>query len=622
MNTNRRAFLKNLWVSVGLGLGAKKIIEPAIEWVQWILTWKEIKLSIWDIVYGEWKTHLPADTHEALVKKISEELGCPESTIHAILKQERPTGQKTDFFIGKEFGQDSWKPTILFERHTFWQSLHDKWKELWLKWEIDFPTLIYRTIHHDWSLLSQKWYHKSGQFSYWNYSEQYKKLREVFSWWKKYAQIIADKTGLDAQKIQEAIEDSALMACSWWGWQVLGKNYSEFWYNSVRELVENASTVNGMAENFTRFVKRHKWLKHNGKLYRYRTEIQKSNPNWEALAICQNGSWVKSENPDYIPHLIKYSKEYRGGSYPSGYIYDGTIGAVTGWITGYLLHLLKIRWPKIAEEYIPDMTRRRLMKIIWLWGVGWLVVRIGEKVWNLIPTVSNKSTTKNHQIGFRPQDAFENISPLRPKNPPTKIQTTILNPWLSLNEGTVKRFHTIEEAQKDANMVHLENQTELYRCKWLWSALMQTLEERKSGNNKEYLYIHKYALREIEDINEKLWAKLKKNLGMKSGFKVRIIINSALRDGAYSKKYLPNSSPNSTHNTGRAFDIAERFDLIGPDGTSMEIASQHGTLWSSIKTLLIDTLNEKHKKKIYYMREWIPPHFHCVAIEGTKLLQE
>lgn len=48
--------------------------------------------------------------------------GARRDIIYAIIRQERATGQ-SDFFIGKEFGNDQYKPAILFERHVFFRCL-------------------------------------------------------------------------------------------------------------------------------------------------------------------------------------------------------------------------------------------------------------------------------------------------------------------------------------------------------------------------------------------------------------------------------------------------------------------------------------------------------------------
>lgn len=621
MHINRRQLL-HAFTGGTLGVLGREVVRPFGTKIHDILSGEWWQLWVDDIVHGRWKNYLPEETHAALVKSISEALDAPEKNIHALLTQERPSGQKTDFFIGESFWQDNGKPCILFERHTFWQALEEKWKELGIRWWVDLPTLLFMSAWHDWSLLSQGWYGSSGKFQYGLYSEQYKKLRTVFDWWKKYAHELSQKTNISANKIQTAIEDSSLMACSWWGGQILGNNYEDLWYDSVRELVSNASTVNGMTENFVRFVKNHKGIRVNGKRYTYLSEIRKNNPNWKVIGMCHNGWSVENVNPNYIPQIQQYSAKYGTKIFPEGFLYDATTGAIAGASIATWLHVVKTKSRKSIAKKIPKITRRKFLEILRN-GAAWgIAVRTVSKIngllgieWKIPTWQKNKKTSENSQEIYA---AFTNPSPLKTPETPTKIQTSVLNPWLEENKGTVKRFQTINEAQNDDEIVKIESQTAIYRCDWLGSQLLKTLRERAEGNSQEYLYMHKNAIEEIKNIAQKFSMKAQNKLWMKEDYSLRMIITSAVRDWAYSKKNLPNSSPNSTHNTGRAFDIAERFDLITPEWKSIEIDSRAGIIWSSMRAILIEVLNENNKETLYYMREWIPPHFHCVATKWTK----
>lgn len=621
MYINRRQLL-HAFTGGTLGVLGREVVRPFATKIHDVLTGEWWKLWIEDIVHGKWKNYLPEKTHTALVKTIAEALWAPEKNIHALLTQERPSGQKTDFFIGESFWQDNGKPCMLFERHTFWQALERNWKELEIRWWADLPTLLFRSAWHDWSLLSQSWYSSSGQFQYGLYSEQYNKLRIVFDWWKKYAHELSQKTGISANKIQTAIENASLMACSWWGGQILGNNYEDLWYDSVRELVSNASTVSGMTENFVRFVKNHKGIRVNGKRYTYLSEIRKSNPNWKVIGMCHNGWNVENVNPNYIPQIQQYSAKYGTKIFPEGFLYDATAGAIAGASIATWLHIVKTKSRKSIAKKIPKITRRKFLEILRNGAVWGLAVRTVSKIngllgieWKIPTWQKNKKTSGGSQEIYT---AFTNPSPLKTPETPTKIQTGVLNPWLEENKGTVKRFQTINEAQNDDEIVKIESQTAIYRCDWLGSQLLKTLRERAEGNSQEYLYMHKNAIEEIKNIAQKFSMKAQNKLWMKEGYSLRMIITSAVRDWAYSKKNLPNSSPNSTHNTGRAFDIAERFDLITPEWKSIEIDAKAGIIWSSIRALLIEVLNENNKETLYYMREWIPPHFHCVATKWTK----
>lgn len=81
--------------------------------------------------------------------------------------------------------------------------------------------------------------------------------------------------------------------------------------------------------------------------------------------------------------------------------------------------------------------------------------------WKIPTWQKNKKTSENSQEIYA---AFTNPSPLKTPETPTKIQTSVLNPWLEENKGTVKRFQTINEAQNDDEIVKIESQTAIYRC--------------------------------------------------------------------------------------------------------------------------------------------------------------
>ena len=86
------------------------------------------KPTIENIVHGSVSRISPPSIAESVDSICAGLPGARRDMIYAIVKQERPTGQ-TDFFIGKEFRNDEYKPIILFERHVFYRCLEKYGKE-------------------------------------------------------------------------------------------------------------------------------------------------------------------------------------------------------------------------------------------------------------------------------------------------------------------------------------------------------------------------------------------------------------------------------------------------------------------------------------------------------------
>ncbi|WP_430827552.1 N-acetylmuramidase domain-containing protein [Chryseobacterium indologenes] len=189
-----------------------------------------------------------------IYKKEADRLGIELAMIQAIAKQE----SKRESF---------WKEgqaTILFERHKMWEYLEkdlNKTRSELEKLQKDDPSLVNEL---------------SG--GYGKYSEQYDKL---------------DK----AKKIDNT---TALKACSWGKFQVMGFNYSVAF--STPEEMEKAVNLCEI-QQFYFFVG---YIENTIGMI-----TAMKNKNWEDIASKYNGSKWKKKNPDYASNIETYYNEYK-----------------------------------------------------------------------------------------------------------------------------------------------------------------------------------------------------------------------------------------------------------------------------------------------------------------------
>lgn len=109
------------------------------------------------------------------------------------------------------------EPKILFEPHVFWRELVRK----------GINPRNYTKGNED--ILYAKW--RRGGYGL--YSEQHARLRRA---------VAIDR-------------DSALMACSWGAFQVMGENWHDLGYNTLQDFINDAYTEEGQVRLFVRFIK-------------------------------------------------------------------------------------------------------------------------------------------------------------------------------------------------------------------------------------------------------------------------------------------------------------------------------------------------------------------------------
>lgn len=307
---NRRNFVASLTGLVA-GWASTKIVDIADKYGKKAINALSSTPSIEDIVYGRLDPVALLSLDDATDAIVAGMPGVRRDIIYAIIAQERASGQ-SDFFMGEEFWIDQYKPAILFERHVFFRCLQKHGVKAGKK---DLANTLLRENPEATDILSKS---PTAKWKYGKSSNQYDRLRRAFNLGEKYP------------SLREVIEDSALMSCSWWVGQVLGENYKELGYKSVRDLVKTASKPETGGENFIRFAK------HKGLDRRFR-DMYLSDDDIGKIARLQNGTSVKEE---YKDNLKKYMADSTGKSLLHR---DVTIPAAIGASAGLVTHAKTVK---------------------------------------------------------------------------------------------------------------------------------------------------------------------------------------------------------------------------------------------------------------------------------------
>jgi N-acetylmuramidase len=207
-----------------------------------------------DFLVGFTDEKITASDYEAA----SKDLGCETELIKAIEKVE--SGGKTGF-------DNSNRPLIFFERHVFSRTSHGKFNEKYPDISAKIGYKIRKKGDSVASDVLEKNYYAS------NSAENYKRLAKAYQ--------------LD--------KDAALKACSWGKFQILGENYRDIGFGSVREMVDaHVKGQKGHLKAFIGFIKSKK--------------LQKAmkDKDWTNIAKGYNGKGFKKFKYD---DRIKYAYE-------------------------------------------------------------------------------------------------------------------------------------------------------------------------------------------------------------------------------------------------------------------------------------------------------------------------
>ncbi len=149
---------------------------------------------------------------------------------------------------------------------------------------------------------------------------------------------------------------------------------------------------------------------------------------------------------------------------------------------------------------------------------------------------------------------------------PRRIQGTLITPWMRKHD-LFKAFYpnraAIQKAAKNYELIQLSySGNQYYRCRTV--GFNQIKADNAKGintkalgikNHPDYLYAKPSTAKMINRISQLLNKELQEKFGLDAKYRIRLIVNSGIRDTAYNKK-LRGSSPNSTHQLGMAVDFS------------------------------------------------------------------
>jgi len=156
---------------------------------------------------------------------------------------------------------------------------------------------------------------------------------------------------------------------------------------------------------------------------------------------------------------------------------------------------------------------------------------------------------------------------------PRRIQAKRITPWMrkhDLFKAFYKNRAAVQKAAKNGELVQLSYSGSLYyRTRTVGYKQIQA--DKDSGvdikalgtlNHPDYLYIKPSTEKLVIKISQLVNKELRDKFGLDAKYRIRLIVNSGIRDTEYNKN-IRGSSPNSTHQLGMAVDFSTRgFDVI------------------------------------------------------------
>ncbi len=323
-------------------------------------------------------------------------------------------------------------------------------------------------------------------------------------------------------------------------------------------------------------------------------------------------------------------------------------GVVAGWVIWVLTSKIPVRsviswWkeklPKIKPLNVQTNIRRRaLLGLGWvgiLWLGSWWVRHLYDKYSLRKPETPLWS--RRNILPYEPQNWAPEVvlQSLYPRNNAIKLisidrkhHLKTITPWLSDHARRlgISPANTRSDLGKlsgrlDSNIANLD-----YRPRGVGKSALKEGGSQSvwSQNHPEYLRINSHTERLIRDISQALNAELQKTYGLDpKRYKVRLIVNSGVRDRIYARKYLPNASDNSSHPYGIAFDIAHRFDIIDLEKKQSYMISS-GRVYEKTKQVLDTVISRMQHRwgrfqgSIFAIQELTPPHIHITDRLGEE----
>lgn len=179
----------------------------------------------------------------------------------------------------------------------------------------------------------------------------------------------------------------------------------------------------------------------------------------------------------------------------------------------------------------------------------------------------------------------------------------------------LKRYATEDEIKK-SSLAHVDEINNLWRCRGIGSGASSSPK-----NNPSFLRVMSGTADELNVI-AKTFDKKVRDAGLSSDWDVRIIIASLARSSKGTNAELSNSSDDSPHTFGMAFDISNtKFDIIHKsDQTFMMLGdgdpSRDAAIVTTLNYLLAQILEKEHASKdIVLTYEPKKNHYHITNLK-------
>ena len=217
---------------------------------------------------------------------------------------------------------------------------------------------------------------------------------------------------------------------------------------------------------------------------------------------------------------------------------------------------------------------------------------------------------------------------------PRRIQAKLITPWMKkhhLFQAIYPNRAAILKAAKTHELIQLSySGNQYYRCRTV--GFNQIKADKAKGvntqvvgtrNHPDYLYAKPSTAKMVNRISQLVNKELHEKFGLNAKYRIRLIVNSGIRDTAYNKK-LRGSSPNSTHQLGMAVDFSTNgvdviknktktfIHLSHKQGRSVN--KKHRVTYKAIQALK-SVLVKLHKAgKLFAIKEG--GHYHVTDKEG------
>jgi len=219
---------------------------------------------------------------------------------------------------------------------------------------------------------------------------------------------------------------------------------------------------------------------------------------------------------------------------------------------------------------------------------------------------------------------------------PRRIQKKLITPWMKKHD-LFKAFYrnraAVQKAAKKGELIQLSySDNPYYRSRTVGARQLRKDKAKRlntqalgTRNHPDYLYIKPSTEKLVIKISQLVNKELLEKFGLDDRYRIRLIVNSGIRDTVYNRK-IRGSSPDSTHQLGLAVDFSTHgFDVIKRKSkTFFYLSHQNGKsvdkkhqIRYKVRHALKFVLVELHKAgEIFAIKEG--GHYHVTDKGGMK----